>query len=87
MFSYLFDSELKIGCFVVKLSAYVDVSSPGAHGPSCDEAAFKKFVRVVTHDLAVLASSRFTLTKKEENLFKLITFKLVFESISKKFRN
>jgi len=66
MLLYLFDSELKIGCLVVKLAADVDVSSPGAHGPSGDEAAFKKFVRVVTHDLAVLASSRFTLTKKKK---------------------
>ena len=70
LFLYLFDGELKVCGLVVELSADVDVSGPGAHGPSGDEAAFEKLVRVVTHDLAILASSGLTLSKININICK-----------------
>merc|ERR1719402_1162337 len=55
------DGLLQVGGLVVELSSDVDVASPGSHGRASDQAAFNQSVRVVPHDLAVLASSRLAL--------------------------
>merc|ERR1711972_483378 len=57
----LSDGLLQVGGLVVELSSDVDVAGPGSHGGASDQAAFNQSVRVVSHDLAILASSRLAL--------------------------
>ena len=55
---YLLDGDLHVACFVVELSSDEDIRGPRAHGRPRNEAAFDELVRVVAHDLAVLARAR-----------------------------
>merc|ERR1719173_296662 len=56
----LLDGLLQVGGLVVELSSDVDIASSGAHGSTSNEAALHQGVRVVTHDLTILARSRLT---------------------------
>ena len=53
----LVDGDLHVGRLVVEFTTNVDVGSTSAHGTASDQAAFDELVRVVTHDLSVLAGA------------------------------
>lgn len=50
-------AHLQIGGLIVELPSDVDVGSPGAHGPASHQAALHQLMRVMAHDLSVLAGS------------------------------
>lgn len=50
-------AHLQIGGLVVEFPSDVDVGSPGSHGPASYQAAFHQLVRVMAHDLSVLAGA------------------------------
>ena len=53
----LIDSFLKLDLFIPELSTNVDVGSLGAHAEANHEGAFDELMRVVSEDLAILASA------------------------------
>ena len=57
----LIDGQLHVGRLVVELAAYVNVGSASAHRSAGDQTALDELVRIVTHDLAVLARARLAL--------------------------
>merc|ERR1719209_143157 len=76
----LLDSLLQVGGLIVELSSDVDVASPGAHGSTSNEAALNQGVRVVTHDLTILASSRLTFVSIDHQVFRATIVGLVHEA-------
>ena len=54
------DGLLKVGGLVVELSSDVDVPSSGTHGSTSHQASLHQGVRIVAHDLTILASSWLT---------------------------
>ena len=52
---------LDVGGFLIKFTADIYVSGIGVHGPTSDKTALDEFVRVTTHDFAILAGSRLAL--------------------------
>merc|ERR1719204_2699584 len=76
----LSDGLLQVGGLVVELSSDVDVAGPGSHGGAGDQAAFNKSVRVVPHDLAILASSRLALVSVDHQVLGTAIVWLVHEA-------
>merc|ERR1719270_738588 len=76
----LSDGLLQVGGLVVELSSDVDVAGPGSHGGAGDQAAFNKSVRVVPHDLAILASSRLALVSVDHQVLRAAVVWLVHEA-------
>merc|ERR1719447_277252 len=62
------------------LSTDVDVTGPGSHGGASDQAAFNQSVRVVPHDLAILASSRLALVSVDHQVLGAAVVWLVHEA-------
>lgn len=50
-------AHLQIGGLIVEFPTDVDVGSTGTHGPAPHQAAFNQLVRIVAHDLPVLAGA------------------------------
>merc|ERR1719474_497910 len=76
----LSDGLLQVGGLVVELSSDVDVAGPGSHSSSSDQTALNKSVRVVPHDLAVLASSRLALVSVDHQVLGAAVVWLVHEA-------
>ena len=57
----LVDRKLKVEVFVVVFASDVDVGGVRAHREAGDQAAFDQFVRIVAHDVPILARSRLAL--------------------------
>merc|ERR1719461_2160648 len=74
------DGLLQVGGLVVELSSDVDVAGPGSHGGARDQAAFNQSVRVVPHDLAILASSRLALVSVDHQVLGAAVVWLVHEA-------
>merc|ERR1719447_1692833 len=74
------DGLLQVGGLVVELSSDVDVAGPGSHGSARDQAAFNQSVRVVPHDLAILASSRLALVSVDHQVLGAAVVWLVHEA-------
>merc|ERR1719447_502769 len=64
----------------VELSSDVDVAGPGSHGGAGDQAAFNQSVRVVPHDLAILASSWLALVSIDHQVLGAAVIWLVHEA-------
>ena len=60
---------MEVGGLIVELSSDVDVCGSGSHGPAGNKTPFQKLVRVVPHDLTILACSRLTLLKIKIYIF------------------
>merc|ERR1719461_2525934 len=58
----------------------VDVAGPGSHGGASDQAAFNQSVRVVPHDLAILASSWLALVSVDHQVLGAAVVWLVHEA-------
>ncbi|GMT31566.1 hypothetical protein PFISCL1PPCAC_22863, partial [Pristionchus fissidentatus] len=76
----LVDGLLENDGFVVELSTDVDVGSTSAHCHSSDEAALNELVRVVSHDLAILARSRLSLVSVNYEVLRTAIEGLLHES-------
>merc|ERR1719150_556378 len=76
----LSDGLLQVGGLVVELSSDVDVAGPGSHGGASDQAAFNQSVRVVPHDLTILASSRLALVSVDHQVLGAAVVWLVHEA-------
>merc|ERR1719195_2111452 len=76
----LSDGLLQVRGLVVELSSDVDVASPGSHGGASHQTALNKSVRVVPHDLAVLASSRLALVSVDHQVLGAAVVWLVHEA-------
>merc|ERR1719504_618076 len=74
------DGLLQVGGLVVELSSDVDVASPGTHGGTSNQAALHQGVRVVTHDLTILASSRLTFVSIDDQVLWATIVRLVHEA-------
>ena len=74
------DGLLQVGGLVVELSSDVDVASPGTHGSTSNQAALHQGVRVVTHDLTILASSRLTFVSIDDQVLWATIIRLVHEA-------
>merc|ERR1719167_1434726 len=74
------DSLLQVGGLVVEFSSDVDVTSPGAHGSTGDQAALHQGVRIVAHDLTILASSGLALVSVDHQVFGAAVIGLVHEA-------
>merc|ERR1719447_690360 len=74
------DGLLQVGGLVVELSSDVDVAGPGSHGGASDQAAFNQSVRVVPHNLAILASSRLALVSVDHQVLRAAIVWLVHEA-------
>ena len=53
---------------VVELAADIDVAGVRAHREAGDQAAFDQLVRVVAHDVAVLAGARLALVGVDDEV-------------------
>lgn len=73
-------SELHIGRLVVELATYVDVGSSCAHRTAGDQTTFDELVRVMSHDLAVLARARLTFVGVNHQVFRSTVARLVHEA-------
>merc|ERR1719474_661880 len=74
------DGLLQVGGLVVELSSDVDVAGRQHHGGASHQAAFNQSVRVVPHDLAVLASSRLALVSVDHQVLGAAVVWLVHEA-------
>ena len=74
------DGLLQVGGLVVELSSDVDVASPGTHGSTSNQAALHQGVRVVPHDLTILASSRLTFVSIDDQVLGAAIVRLVHEA-------
>lgn len=72
--------DLDVGRLVVELAADVDVGGAGAHGAAGDQATLDEFVRVVAHDLAVLARARLALVGVDDQIARPAVRRLVHEA-------
>jgi hypothetical protein len=54
---------LKVRSLKIKLAADIDVCGPRTHRPAGNKAALHEKVRVVAHDLSVLARARLTFVR------------------------
>ena len=75
----LLDRALEHGRLVVELAPDVDVGGGGVHGAADDEAALDELVRVLAHDLAVLAGSGLALVGVDDEVAGFGVFVPVFE--------
>ncbi len=76
----LVDGHLHIGRLVVELTTNVNVGSAGAHGTSRDQTALDELVRIVTHDLAILARARLALVGIDHQILWSTVRRLVHEA-------
>ncbi len=53
--------DLHVASFIIELSSDVDIGCPSVHAPTGYEATLYQFMRIMSHDLTILASTRFTL--------------------------
>merc|ERR1712181_198385 len=74
------DGLLQVGGLVVELSSDVDVASSGTHGGTSNQATLHQGVRVVTHDLTILASSRLTFVSIDDQVLRATIVRLVHEA-------
>lgn len=80
LFVGLVNGHLDIGAFVVELAADVNVSGTGAHGFAGDQTALDQLVRVVAHNLAVLARARLALVGVDDQVTRTAVRRLVHEA-------
>merc|ERR1712045_248925 len=74
----LSDGHLEVAGLVVELSSDVDVAGPGSHGSASHQTALHQCVRIVSHNLPVLASSGLSLVIDDQILGSPVT-RLVHE--------
>merc|ERR1719400_1763539 len=74
------DGLLQIGSLVVELSSDVDVTSPGTHSGTSNQAALHQGVRVVAHDLTILASSWLAFIGIDNQVFGAAVIRFVHEA-------
>merc|ERR1719419_997240 len=73
------DSDLEVAGLVVELSSDVDVSGPSPHGTTSHETALHESVRVVPHDLTVLAGAGLALVSVDHEVLGSAVTRLVHE--------
>merc|ERR1719419_1512362 len=73
------DSDLEVAGLVVELSSDVDVSGPSPHGAASHETALHESVRVVPHDLTVLAGAGLALVSVDHEVLGSAVTRLVHE--------
>ncbi len=66
--SFLF--HLQVGWLIVELSTDVDVGSTRSHGPASHQTALDQLVRIITHDLSVLAGTGLSFVSIHYQIFR-----------------
>ncbi len=75
----LLDGGDQVLRLVVELAAHVDVAGVGAHREAGDQATFDQQVRIVTHDVAILAGARFGFVGVHDEIVRTILYLLRHE--------
>ncbi len=60
-----------------ELAAHIDVAGVGAHREGGDQRAFDQRMRVVAHDLAILAGSRLQLVRVDDEIMRTLRIDLL----------
>ena len=76
----LVDGHLHVGRLVVEFASNVNVGGSGAHGTASNEAALDELVRIVSHDLAILAGARLAFVSVYDQIFGPTVGRLVHEA-------